>query len=136
MKPRAEISIWGVACLALCLLTSSCTGDQAPVEDSLAAPGVLKCAELSAFGAVETLNSSGSSRSVKFSIERWVVPEAGDSSIVFDVDPDDRSWKVGDVGLLILPDSSPPLLLNSSQAEEVEQSWDGVNKPSSKDCDP
>lgn len=134
MKRAARKSVLGAACLALPFLMIACTGEQTPVEGSLAAPGVLRCAEVSVYGVVEAVDNSGPSSSVQFGTKRWVIPESGDSSVSFDIDPVDESWDVGDVGLLVLKDGAPPLLLNSSQASEVEESWDGVNKPDSEDC--
>lgn len=126
--------IMGAACAALPILMTSCAGAQTSTEESLAAPGVLKCAEFSVYGTVAALETSGPSVSVRFEAARWVTPRAGNSSISFSVDSADESWDVGDVGLLVMKDGSPPLLLDSAQADEVEQSWDGVNNPESEDC--
>lgn len=127
-------SISGACCLASMFLLASCSGNQVPVADSLAAPGVLRCAEISVYGIVRAVDTTGSSPSVQFSANRWVIPKSGESSISFNIDAADMTWEVGDVGLLVLKEGTSPLLLNPSQADEVEESWDGVNKPASEDC--
>ena len=117
---------------------ASATGcAQAQPEESLAAEGVLGCAETAAWGQVTAVTPAAEGLRVVLRAERWVVPDKGAETVEFIADDPSRetgapAWTTGDRGLLVLLPSSPPRLYSedTSRGKEVEKAWrdDGARR--------
>ncbi len=128
------------AALLAAVVGVSATGcTQTQPEESLAADGVLGCADSATWGRVTTVTPGVNDLRVILHVDRWVVPDKGADTVEFVADnPSSQAgaptWATGDRGLLVLNRSSPPSLFTEDAGKEIEKAWRDAGARCLTDC--
>ena len=108
-------------------------------QDSLAADGVIGCADAATWGQVTTVTPAADGLRVVLRVDRWVVPDKGDDTVKFVADNPSTevgapAWTTGDRGLLVLNPSSPPTLYSDDLGKKVKKAWRDAGGRRLTDC--
>ncbi|GIF78445.1 hypothetical protein [Asanoa siamensis] len=125
--------------LATLLLLLLAVGCASPPEQSLAADGVIGCAEVAAWGRIESVTPDDGRLRVTLRPERWLTAQPAGPTVEFRADDpaveaNAPAWRVGDEGLLILSAAAPPALYPADAGADLEDAWRKAVARRPSDC--